>query len=82
MLSGKCKGSAPDIVMHPHLAASAVVVLSSPLNPNRANLGPRIDSGFLSRNGVVRKLSKGTPHRAILGELSLFPSSLFPPSQT
>lgn len=82
MLSGKCKGSAPHVVMHPHLTASAVVVLSFHLNPNGENLEPRIDSGCLSRNGVVRKLSKGTHHRAILGELSFFPSSLFPPSQT
>lgn len=70
MLSGECKASAPDIVMHPHLTHQTMVALSFHLNPKGVNLGPRIDSGFLSKNGVVGKLSNGTHHRAILGELS------------
>lgn len=55
--SGEDKGSAPNTVMHPHLTPLAVLVLSFHLNPKGANLGPRIESGFLSKNGVVREVS-------------------------
>lgn len=73
-LSGRCRGSVPDIVMHPDLAPLAVVGLSFHLNPKRVHLGSRIDSRFLvktkQKNRVVRKLSNGIHHSDILGALS------------
>ena len=56
-LSGECKGSAPDTVMHPALASSAVVGLLLHLNPKCVNLGSRIDSRFLVQNKQTNKWS-------------------------
>lgn len=52
-----CLGGKPE---------SAPSTLSFQLNPKGLTLGPKIDSGFLSKSGVVKGPSHGIYRRAIL----------------
>lgn len=80
MLSGECRGPAYDSDVpssHPLGCGNTFI----PPESQECELGPRTDSSFLSKNGVVRKLSNGIHHRGFFGELSYSPPPFFHPAK-